>query len=68
MIYVASHPAGANVFINGRLHGDLTPTRIEELKPGAYKIEVRREGFYPWEREMEVRPNMVTKTPLCGDP
>ena len=61
MIYVSSHPAGANVLINGRLHGDLTPTRMEELKPGTYKVEVRREGFYPWERDMEVRPNMVTK-------
>ncbi len=61
LIYVASHPTGAKVYINGRLHGDLTPTRLDELKPGSYKVEVRRDGFYPWEREMEVRPNMVTK-------
>ena len=61
MIYVSSHPTGASVYINGRLHGDITPMRIEELKPGTYKVEVRREGFYPWERDMEVRPNMVSK-------
>ena len=61
IIYVNSHPSGAGVYINGRRHNDLTPTQIEEMKPGRYKVEVRREGFYPWERELEVRPNMVTK-------
>lgn len=61
LIYVSSHPAGASVYINGKLYGDLTPMRMEELKPGTYKIEVRRDGFYPWEREMEVLPNMVTR-------
>lgn len=61
IIYISSHPAGATVRINGRTHPDLTPMRAEEMKPGKYTVEVRREGFYPWEREMEVRPNMVTK-------
>ncbi len=35
--------------------------KMEDVKPGTYKVEVRREGFYPWERDMDVRPNMVTK-------
>ncbi|MCX5679653.1 MAG: PEGA domain-containing protein [Candidatus Omnitrophica bacterium] len=61
IIHVSSHPAGASVYINGKPYNDLTPMSIEDLKPGIYKVEVRREGFYPWEREMEVRPNMVTK-------
>lgn len=61
IIYVSSHPAGASVYINGRMHSDITPMKMEDVKPGTYKVEVRREGFYPWERDMEVRPNMVTK-------
>jgi hypothetical protein len=61
IIHVSSNPAGASVYVNGRLHSELTPMRMEELKPGTYRIEVRREGFYPWEREMQVSPNMVTK-------
>lgn len=61
IIYVSSQPAGASVYVNGKLHGDLTPMRVEEVRPGTYKVEVRREGFYPWEREMHVEPNMVTK-------
>lgn len=61
IIYISSNPAGAYVYLNGKPCGDTTPMRIEELKPGMYKVEVRREGFYPWEREMEVKANMVTK-------
>ncbi|MCX5686014.1 MAG: PEGA domain-containing protein [Candidatus Omnitrophica bacterium] len=61
IIYLSSHPSGASVYVNGRLYKDFTPAQIEELKPGSYKIEVKREGFYPWEGELAVRPNMVTK-------
>jgi hypothetical protein len=47
--------------INGKLYYSVTPVQIEDLKPGAYKVKVKREGFYPWEEELMVRPNMVTK-------
>lgn len=61
IIYLKSRPSGALVYVNGRLFSDITPTRIEELKPGSYTIEVKREGFYPWRKDLSVRPNMVTK-------
>ena len=61
MIYVKSNPSGASIYINGKIHRDIAPARIEELKPGAYIIEVRRDGFYPWQKELVVRPNMVTE-------
>jgi hypothetical protein len=40
---------------------ELTPAQIEELRPGDYEVEVRKDGFYPWEKNMAVRPNMATK-------
>ena len=61
ILYIASRPAGASIYLNGVMRQDLTPARIEELKPGSYKVEVRKDGFYPWEKDMAVRPNMVTK-------
>jgi len=61
ILYIASRPAGAAIYLNGVMRQDTTPAQIEELKPGSYKIEVRRDGFYPWEKDMVVRPNMVTK-------
>jgi len=61
IIYISSNPAGAEIYINGKRYNDLTPAQIEEMKPGAYKIEVKREGFYSWEKDVVVRPNMVTR-------
>ena len=61
IMYLASSPTGATIYINGRKHTDSTPARIEELKPGVYKIEVKLENFYPWEKDLVVRPNMVTR-------
>ena len=61
IIFVNSQPAGANVYINDRKIQPPTPARIEELKPGRYRVKVQKDGFYTWERELAVRPNMVTK-------
>ena len=61
IIFINSKPSGASIYINDKLYSDLTPAQIEDLKPGPYKVRVRREGFYPWEEELAVRPNMVTK-------
>ena len=61
IIYLKSQPAGAYIYINDKVLATLTPTRIEELRPGAYKVDVKKDGYYPWQKEMVVRPNMVTK-------
>lgn len=61
IIYVKSQPSGAAIYINSKLLSDVTPARIEELKPGLYRLEVRRDSFYPWQKDLVVRPNMVTK-------
>lgn len=61
ILYIESRPAGASIFLNGSMYHDVTPAQIEELKPGNYKVEVRRDGFYPWEKDMAVKPNMVTR-------
>ena len=61
IIFINSKPSGASIYINDKLYSDMTPAQIENMKPGAYKVKVKREGFYPWEEELVVRPNMVTK-------
>ena len=61
ILSLQSTPSGASLYINGKLHADLTPVMIEELKPGNYSIEVKREGFYPWQKEVMIKPNMVTR-------
>jgi hypothetical protein len=61
ILSLRSTPSGASIYINGNLHSDVTPARIEELRPGTYSIEVRKEGLFPWQKELAVRPNMVTR-------
>ena len=61
IIYITSYPPGGSIYINGKLYNSLTPAQIEDLRPGVYKANVRREGFYPWEQDLVVRPNMVTR-------
>ncbi|MDD5437473.1 MAG: PEGA domain-containing protein [Candidatus Omnitrophica bacterium] len=61
IIFINSKPSGASVYVNGKMDDNLTPTQIEDLEPGSYKVKVKRDGFYPWEEELIVRPNMVTK-------
>lgn len=61
ILYINSYPQGASIYINGKRNAMATPAQIEELKPGSYKVDVKREGYYPWDREVVVRPNMVTR-------
>jgi len=61
ILSLRSTPSGASIYINGKLYSDITPARIEELRPGTYSIEVKRENFYPWQKDLTVRPNMVTR-------
>lgn len=61
ILFINSNPQGAFIFINGKRNEGLTPAQIEKLKPGSYNVEVRREGYYPWEQELVIRPNMVTR-------
>lgn len=61
ILSLKSAPSGASIYINGKLRKELTPARIEELKPGTYSVEIRMKGLYPWQKDLAVMPNMVTK-------
>ena len=61
ILSLSSTPSGASIYINDKLYHDITPARIEELKPGTYSVEVKRDGFYSWQKNLSVIPNMVTR-------
>jgi hypothetical protein len=61
ILSLKSTPSGASIYVNGKPYPDITPARIEELRPGTYSIEVKRENFYPWQKDLTVRANMVTR-------
>lgn len=55
-----STPTGGEVFINGKLVTATDDTLY--LEPGRYQVEIQRDGFTPWKKEMEIRAELVSHT------
>ena len=54
LLDVASTPAGAQVSLNGSVLGE-SPVLIPNLlSPGSYVVEVRKEGYATWSREIDL--------------
>ncbi len=53
-ISIRSEPSSADIYIDGRYSG-ITPDDVTELKPGRYKVEVRKEGYRTWSKSMDVK-------------
>lgn len=52
LVFVSSTPSGANLYIDGKLE-DQTNTRLN-LPAGSYHLEIRRDGYRTWERQITV--------------
>lgn len=59
-VFVSSQPDGAKIYLNDTKHRDNTNTRIQ-LTEGAYKLEVRKDGYKPWLRQIEVGGSTVSR-------
>jgi len=55
-----SFPSGAEVFINGRLVTATDDTLY--LEPGQYDVEIVKDGFWPWKKNLTVERELVTQT------
>lgn len=60
LIYIRSIPEGAKVSINGRHINETTPVSIGELMPGAYRLSLELEKYYPWHQMVLVEPGKST--------
>ena len=59
IISVSSLPPQASVYINGQLV-TATNNNIDNLTEGKYTIRVTKDGYTPWEKEVEVKKEVVT--------
>lgn len=50
-----SDPANAEVWIKGKKSKYQTEARINNLKPGEYDIELRKNGYFPWRKKFNIR-------------
>ena len=55
-----SFPTGAEVYVDGELVSATDNTVY--LEPGEYAIEIRKEGYSPWKKNLVVQKELVTQT------
>lgn len=60
VLTVDTAPEGATIYVNDRRHGDPTPTRVQRLSPGRYRVRVEKAGFRDWTRTVEVQSRTST--------
>ena len=61
-LFISSQPSEATVFINDREVGVTSQLDVLMLKPGVYKLELRKEGFLPASRMITLdaeRPELI---------
>ena len=64
MIIMGSNPSGADIFLDGKPISKKTASffsaKINNLSKDKYFLSVEKEGYYKWEKELRVFPEMVT--------
>lgn len=55
-----SFPTSAQVYINGRLTTATDNTL--NLDPGTYQIEIKKDGYHSWTKNLTITPELVTPT------
>lgn len=60
LLVIDSTPDGAQVFLDDRLTS-ATDTTIMYLTPKKYKLKLVKEGYTPWEKEIEIKADLTTE-------
>lgn len=56
---IQSKPAEAQVLLNGELI-NRTPTTVRFIKQGTYELEIQKDGYYPWRKQLFIEAGQVT--------
>ena len=59
LLVATSLPDGAQVLINGHLT-TATDNTIN-LSPGTFNVKIVKQGYFPWEKTLEIKKEVVTK-------
>lgn len=60
ILIIKSEPSGANIYLNGGVQKNTTPARIADLIPENYLIEVGKDGYHSWQKNLPVASNLTT--------
>jgi hypothetical protein len=53
VLSIDSNPSGAEIFIDGKDMGK-TPYKAVNIKPGIYKVEIKKDGYLPFTTQVKV--------------
>ncbi|MBI2594429.1 PEGA domain-containing protein, partial [Candidatus Curtissbacteria bacterium] len=59
ILAISSSPQGAAVYINDKLT-TATNNTLSGVTPGKYKVKITKDGYSTWEKEVEVKEELVT--------
>lgn len=63
--YFKTSPGRAEVYLNGKLKNRTSmlasSVLIENLLPKFYEIEIKKDGYHPWKKTMEIKEKEVTE-------
>lgn len=60
ILILKSKPEGAKIFLNNKLQKKTTPAIITNLLPIDYLIQIKKDGYYPWEKTLPVLSSLTT--------
>ncbi|HBC72529.1 MAG: PEGA domain protein [Candidatus Amesbacteria bacterium GW2011_GWB1_47_19] len=55
-----SYPDGAQVYVNSQLKSATNTTL--NLPPGLYQVEIRKDGFFTWKKNVTIEAEIVTRS------
>lgn len=58
IVFFSSQPAGADIYLNGKLNKDDTDTRLS-IPENVYDVRIAREGYIDWRRRIELNGGSV---------
>ena len=59
ILVISSSPDGAKIFLNGQFRGATNSNII--LPPGRYSLEIKKDGYSTWKKQLTIKGEVVTK-------
>ncbi len=59
-LFLETEPKGADVYLNDIQRKETTPAHITNVFPNTYKIRLEKQGYYNWEKELEIKASQTT--------
>ena len=61
LVDISSKMNEVRVYFDDKLIGNMLPLQIKDLVPGTYHLDISKLGYLPWNRDLTVQTDLVTK-------